>query len=757
MTRHFSAAAAGVVQRYYCGGACDGREDGAVQAMLQCQRVSDFLIAAAYLSIPLELLYFASCADIAPLKWLLLQLASFAVLGGTTHLLAVFSHTHPHSSGLLLASTATKLLAALVSFATAVSLVIFIPRLIRAKLREALLRSKARQLDRDLGIVRRRVEATSRVVRMLTHHIRSSPPLDAHTILHTTMLHLADALALHSCAVWMPGHDAGADLHLVHQLSLRDKGPVSVVLGSQAPISTDDTDVADVMASEAAKVLRPGSALAMASSGGLQPRGAVAAIRIPMLKVSNFDGRKAPVASSYAILVLVLRNKQDGDSSSREWGSQDLEVMQVIADQVAVALSHAAVLEEWQAMREKLAEQHRALLHAKHEAMMATNGINNIQSAMCHGMRKPMYSIIGLLSIVSQVENMRPEQRLVADAIARTSTLSLALMNDVATETLTVDRRPFGLHSLIRETMSVTGCLAGCEGVGFSYQLENSLPAWVVGDETRVFHLLLQMVGGLLSQQRSDAGRLLFSVSTCTAGQEDCIPAQPNLSPGCSICVKFQVAMERSTGCSQSPGRPVGSQTSLCKFQSVTERSVGCSRSPGKPISSEISMCKKIVQMMKGSMRSALDGETITLFLQFQLQQSGVCRRTPLSVPRFDGLRILLADGDCMSQAVTQKLLEKLGCQVTSVSSGLHCLALLGSADSSFQLLFLDLDMDAFEVALRIRELRNRCWLLIVAAVAVSIDDSVREMCRRSGINGLIQKPITLAALGAQLYRVVRN
>ncbi|XP_047078108.1 ethylene receptor 4-like [Lolium rigidum] len=729
MARHFSAA--GVVQRYYCGGACDGRDDGAVQAMLQCQRVSDFLIAASYLSIPLELLYFASCADLAPLKWLLLQLASFAVLGGTTHLLAVFSHIHPHSSGLLLASTATKLLAALVSFATAVSLVIFIPRLIRAKLREALLRAKARQLDRDLGIVRRRVEATSRVVHMLTHHIRSSPPLDAHTILHTTMLHLVDALALHSCAVWMPGHDAGDDLHLVHQLSLRGKGPVSVVLGSQAPISMDDPDVADVMASEAAKVLRPGSALAMASSGGLQPRGAVAAIRIPMLKVSNFDGRKAPVASSFAILVLVLRNKQDGYTSSREWGRQDLEVMQVIADQVAVALSHAAVLEEWQAMRDKLAEQHRALLHAKQETMMATNGINNIQSAMCHGMRKPMYSIIGLLSMVSQVENMRPEQRLLADAIARTSTLSLALMNDVATETLTVDRRPFGLHSLIRETMSVAGCLAGCEGVGFSYQLENSLPAWVVGDETRVFHLLLQMVGALLTQQRSDAGRLLFSVSTCTAGQEDCIPAQPNLSPGCSICVKFQVTMERSTGCSQSPSRPVDSEISI--------------------------MCKKIVQMMSGSMRSALDGETITLILQFQLQQSGVCRRTPLSVPRFDGLRILLADGDCMSQAVTQKLLEKLGCQVVSVSSGAHCLALMGSADSSFQLLFLDLDMDAFEVALLIRELRNRCWLLIVAALAVSVDDSVREMCRRSGINGLIQKPITLAALGAQLYRVIRN
>ncbi|KAF7080648.1 hypothetical protein CFC21_084688 [Triticum aestivum] len=730
MARHFAAAGAGAgaVQRYYCGGACDGRDDGAVQAMLQCQRVSDFLIAASYLSIPLELLYFASCADLAPLKWLLLQLAAFAVLGGATHLLAVFSLAHPHSSGLLLASTAAKLLAALVSFATAVSLVALIPRLIRAKLREAFLRAKARQLDRDLGLIRRRVEATSRVVRMLTHRIRSSP-LDAHSILHTTMLHLADALELHSCAVWMPGRDAGDDLHLVHQLSLRGKGPVRVVLGSQAPISPGDPDVIDVMASEAAKVLRPGSELATASSGELQPPGAVAAIRIPMLEVSNFDGGKTPVASSYAILVLALRSKASG-SGSREWSGHDLEVVQVIADQVAVALSHAAVLEEWQAMSDRLAEQNRALLHAKQDAMMATEGINSIQSAMCDGMRRPMYSIIGLLSMVRQAEDMRPEQRLVADAIARTSTLSLALMNDVDTETLTVNRMPFDLRSLMREAMSVAGCLASCGGAGFSYQLENALPEWVVGDETRVFHHLLQMAGDVLGQRRDGAGRLSFSIKSCSADQKDCIPVCPNLSAGCSICVEFQVAMERSTGCSQPPSSPASSQ---------------------------INMCKKIVQMMNGTMRSASDGESITLILHFQLQQSRVCRRTSSSIPHFNGLRILLTDGDGMSRAVTQKLLEQLGCQVISVSSGAHCLALLGSAGSSFQLLLLDLDMDAFEVALQIRGLKNRRWLLIVAALAVTVDDNIREMCRHSGINGLIQKPLTLTALGAQLHRVLRN
>jgi ethylene receptor len=78
----------------------------------------------------------------------------------------------------------------------------------------------------------------------------------------------------------------------------------------------------------------------------------------------------------------------------------------------------------------------------------------------------------------------------------------------------------------------------------------------------------------------------------------------------------------------------------------------------------------------------------------------------------------------------------------------------------------LDLDTgataaeDVFEVALRIRELRSSCWLLVVAALAFGGGDDgggVRETCQRAGINGVVQKPITLTALGAQLTGVLQN
>ena len=129
---------------------------------------------------------------------------------------------------------------------------------------------------------------------------------------------------------------------------------------------------------------------------------------------------------------------------------------------------------------------------------------------------------------------LRPEQRLAVDAIARASALSSTLADHVM-ETLStaaaagshdppppssltlVARRPFDLRSLVTDVASVGGCLARCRGIGFSQQLEaSSLPEWVVGDDKRVFHLLLHMVGALLSRCHGHVAGGVLSFSVCS-------------------------------------------------------------------------------------------------------------------------------------------------------------------------------------------------------------------------------------------------
>ncbi|VAH24133.1 unnamed protein product [Triticum turgidum subsp. durum] len=177
-----------------------------------------------------------------------------------------------------------------------------------------------------------------------------------------------------------------------------------------------------------------------------------------------------------------------------------------------------------------------------------------------------------------------------------------------------------------------------------------------------------------------------------------------------------------------------------------------------------------VLQMMNGNIWSVSDPEglreTVMLALQFQMQHvtpvsgasSDLYRLSP--IPNFNGLHVLLVDGDDTNRAVTHKLLEKLGCRVFSVSSGIQCMTSFAGGESSFQLVLLDLTMhtmDGFEVALAIRKFRSNSWPPLIVALAASSDDNVRDRCQRSGINGLLQKPVTLAALGDEVYRVLQH
>jgi ethylene receptor len=157
--------------------------------------------------------------------------------------------------------------------------------------------------------------------------------------------------------------------------------------------------------------------------------------------------------------------------------------------------------------------------------------------------------------------------------------------------------------------------------------------------------------------------------------------------------------------------------------------------------------------------------QSMGLVLRFQLRPSiavaipepGESSEHTHSNSLFRGVQVLLVDDDNVNRAVTRKLLEKLGCTVTSVSSGFECLSAIGPSGSSFQIVLLDLHMpelDGFEVAMRIRKYRSHSWPLIVALTA-SADEDVWERCMHIGMNGIIRKPVLLQGIASELRRVL--
>lgn len=727
---------------------CDDEGSWSIETLLECQKVSDFFIAVAYFSIPIELLCFVSCSNV-PFKWVLFQFISFIVLCGMTHLLNGWTYG-PHPFQLMLALTIFKFLTALVSFATAITLITLIPLLLKIKVREHMLKKKTWDLDREVGIIKKQKEASWHV-RMLTQEIRKS--LDRHTILYSTLVELSKTLDLQNCAIWMP--DAGRmEVNLTHEL----KGGNFSNMGN-SPVPTSDSDVREINGSDGVKILNPKSILAVASSGGTDEPGAVAAIRMPMLKVSNFKGGTPEMfPACYAILVLVLPDEQ-----GRSWSDEELEIVEVVADQVAVALSHASLLEESQLMRDKLVDQNRALQQAKQDALMASQARNSFQMVMRKGLRSPMHSILGLISVL-QDEQLSTKQQLLVNTMVKTSNVLSALITDVVDTSardngkFPLQMRPFPLHSMIKEASCLSECLCVCRGYEFVMEIDKSLPNHVLGDEHRVFQVVLHMVGSMLKGSKQ-GGSLMLRVYPTSGSQgwkeRKRVHGRNNSSDG-YVFVRLEVGIRHISSRSDDYTLPVIPHDCQRYYD-------------GAEGGMSFSACRKLVQLMQGDIwvipnPEGFD-EGMALGLRFQVRSSAVTgvlehgesSDRVHSNTLFRGLKILLADADAVNRVVTRKLLEKLGCTVYAVSSGYECLSALGPSISSCQMVLLDLelpDLDGFEVTMRIRKFRSRNWPLIIALTASDVVET-RDRCGQIGMNGVIQKPCSFQEMAIELKHIL--
>lgn len=97
---------------------------------------------------------------------------------------------------------------------------------------------------------------------------------------------------------------------------------------------------------------------------------------------------------------------------------------------MAVALSHAAILEESMQSHDKLVQQNVALDLARREAELAIRARNDFLAVMNHEMRTPMHAILSLCSILLDAE-LAPEQRVMIETILKSSNILATLINDV--------------------------------------------------------------------------------------------------------------------------------------------------------------------------------------------------------------------------------------------------------------------------------------------------------------------------------------
>ncbi|XP_010245467.1 PREDICTED: probable ethylene response sensor 1 [Nelumbo nucifera] len=550
------------------------------ELLMKYQYLSDFFIALAYFSIPLELIYFVQKSAFFPYRWVLMQFGAFIVLCGATHLINLWTFTM-HSKTVAVVMTVAKISTAFVSCLTALLLVHIIPDLLSVKTRELFLKNRAEELDREMTLVLTQ-EEIGRHVRMLTHEIRST--LDRHTILRTTLVELGGTLGLEECALWMPSR-TGLNLQLSHTLNRQ------MPVGSTIPINLPIVN--QVFNSKGAIRIPHNCPLA-----GIRPPAGryvppeVVAVRVPLLHHSNFQINDWPElpAKIYAIMVLMLPI-----GSARTWHDHELELVDVVADQVAVALSHAAILEESMRARDQLMEQNVALDLARREAEAAIHARNDFLAVMNHEMRTPMHTIIALSSLLLETE-LTPEQRVMVETVLKSGNLLATLINDVLDlsrledGSMELDIGTFNLHAVFREVINLVKPITSVKKLSMSLILAPDLPVYAVGDEKRLIQVILNIVGNAVKFTKEGYVSITASIVKPESLRDWRTPEFHPVSSDDHFYLRVQV---KDSGCGISP------QEIPLLFTKFVQSQSGPSRSNvGTGLGLAIS--KRFVNLMKG-------------------------------------------------------------------------------------------------------------------------------------------------------------
>ncbi|KAL5203171.1 hypothetical protein ABZP36_014123 [Zizania latifolia] len=508
--------------------------------LVKYQYISDFFIAFAYFSIPLELIYFVKKSAFFPYQWVLIQFGAFIVLCGATHLINLWTFAI-YTKTIAVILTVAKVATAIVSCITALMLVHIIPDLLSVKMRERFLKDKNDELDREMGIIRTQKE-TGRHVHMLTHEIRST--LDRHTILRTTLVELKRTLHLAECALWMPTR-SGTALQLSHSIHN------SAALGSVVPIKL--SIVSKVFNSNHAERIPHTSPLASikADTGKYAPP-EVVGVRVPLLRLTNFQIDDWPELSARSFAIMVLMLPAD---SGRKWRLHELELVEVVADQVAVALSHAAILEESMRARDLLMEQNIALDAARRDAEMAICARNDFLAVMNHEMRTPMTAIVSLSSLLLET-NLTTEQRLMIETILKSSDLLATLTNDVLdvskleNGSLELEIAPFNLHSTFTDVVNLIKPVAACKRLSVMVTLAPELPPFAIGDRKRLMQIILNVAGNSVKFTKEGYVSITASIARPDAFRGPHAPDYHQVLSDGSFYLAVQV---KDTGCGINP------------------------------------------------------------------------------------------------------------------------------------------------------------------------------------------------------------
>lgn len=369
---------------------------------------------------------------------------------------------------------------------------------------------------------------------------------------------------------------------------------------------------------------------------------------------------------------------------------------------------------------------------AKEAAETANRTKSLFLSNMSHELRTPLNAILGYTQLLSRQDNMTEQQRRQLDVMHASGEHLLTLIGDILdlskieAQKMEISKAPFSLDSLLEQVLEITRPRASQKGLDLRLDKDLSLPAWVLGDESRVRQILLNLLANAVKFSSAGGVTLRARYSPQGAGTLHCEVADTGI------------------------GIPADKLEAI--FEPFTQLAPDAQGREGAGLG--LAICRRLAAMMGGTVTAASRvGQGSTFCFTASLPPTPACEPADAPVEQkicgYRGVRkhLLVVDDNPVNAVLLSDILVPLGFEIQTAGSGREALRL--ALESPPDLVLLDLVMPGLDGVETATELRHHAQLgaMPIVGISATVTDNERKQAFSDACDAFLGKPVQLDQL----------